>query len=438
MPAHLLLASAELVVLDRLARLARDAGHSHAEARTPERLLELVRRERPDLCLIAASFPELARTLELLEQDDASDAPHVLVLGTPPSAALRPWTRLELVPDPLGEEALGRHLAAVLGRARRLRDEERQRRAAERWAARALVGSDPSSRRLAELCQRVAGAGSSTVLVLGERGSGRRRVARAIHAASVHAAGPYLELDLARLGTPGAACAALFGTQAEEPWQRGLLSAAEGGSLVVGPVESAALEVQEALARLLAEGTYRRVGAESELPLRARLIFWGGAGLEERVGRGELREDLFYRLNVLSLQVPSLAERAGALPALAAALLEELAEERAEGCPRLSREALAELEARSWPGHLAELRALLERASRTSRGVLRPAHFAERAADTGDAGVLQPSPRSLREVEATWIRRVLQEERGNRSRAARALGIHRATLYQKLRQYGIE
>jgi DNA-binding NtrC family response regulator len=288
-----------------------------------------------------------------------------------------------------------------------------------------LAGTSAARDRLDALLVRVASTPRTTVLVRGERGAGLRAAARLVHARSSRAGGPCIELRAAQSLAPGFV-EAVFGPA-------GRLRAAAGGTLVLTEVHALAPDAQAALYAELADPT-----------VDARIVATTTADLDEAVARGRLREDLFYRINVLALEVPPLrARREDVLP-LARALLARLAEETGTPCPGITADAALALRDHGWPGNLHELRGVLAAAAaRAGGGALSRADLAlpgaagepaPRPDPGGLAGAADPfgGERRLRAIEERLIRLVLAETGGNKSRAARRLGLNRQTLYNKL------
>ena len=271
----------------------------------------------------------------------------------------------------------------------------------------------------------------SPVLLLGEAGSGRSTLARALHRASGRA-GALVEVD------PGTVPATLFeselfgyragaftGATAD---LEGRVARAERGTLVLDQLEEIPLAAQPKLLRLLAERRYRPLGGE-ERAAAVRFVALGSESLPRRVRQGLFRADLYYRLEVLAFRVPPLRERKGEVPALAAALLADLAARLARPAPPIAPGALAWMGEHTWPGNLRELRNVLERAL-----VL------------GDGGPLDPQPpaafagarpRALAEVEREEIVKALAHTRGHQGKAAALLGISRKALWEKRKRFGI-
>jgi DNA-binding NtrC family response regulator len=278
------------------------------------------------------------------------------------------------------------------------------------------------------------------VLLLGEPGSGRSTLARALHAASRRAAGPLVEVDVASL--PSSLFESeIFGYRAgaftgAERAVEGRVARAAGGTLVLDQIEELPLAIQGKLLRLLSERRYAPLGG-GEVEADVRFLATASEDLPLRVARGAFRQDLFYRLEVLAFRLPPLRERSADLAAIADHLLADLGERFGRPDLTLAPAALAWFADYSWPGNLRELRNLLERTL----------VLATRASGTpGGHAPLDPSPprealesrpRPLVEIEQEAIRRALAYTRGNQREAAELLGISRKALWEKRKRYGI-
>jgi DNA-binding NtrC family response regulator len=329
-----------------------------------------------------------------------------------------------------------------------------------------------------------AAASEAPVLILGEAGSGRSSLARALHDASRRAAGPLVELD------PGALPSALFESElfghragaftGAAAASEGRVARAAGGSLVLDHVEELPLASQPKLLRVLSERRYAPLGG-TETEALARFVAIGPPDLPQRVTQGAFRADLYYRLEVLAFRLPALRERRQDLPLLLEAMLADLGERFGRPGLTLAPQARTWMLAHSWPGNLRQLRNALERGVILS-GPPPPPHLPNPAnpadpADPADpanpanpanpasggaakaiispppipdAGPLDPGaanaapaggppapPRTLLEIEQDQIRAALAYCRGHQGRAAAVLGISRKALWEKRRRYGI-
>lgn len=321
----------------------------------------------------------------------------------------------------------------------------------------------PALQRLLHGCPALAGslrgveraaATHAPVLILGEPGSGRSSLARALHAASVHTAGPLVEVD------PGALPSSLFESElfgyragaftGAATASEGRVARAAGGTLVLDHVEELPLATQPKLLRLLAEQRYAPLGGE-EVAAEARIVAIGPEDLAERVARGAFRADLYYRLEVVAFRVPPLRERRQDLPALLDTMLADLGERFGRPGLALAPAARAWMLEHAWPGNLRQLRNVLERGLILG-GSASPSAAARRGASLEPGVTIDPPrqpdwpaapdvagqpPRPLVEVEREHIRATLAYTRGHQGRAAALLGISRKALWEKRRRYGI-
>lgn len=294
-----------------------------------------------------------------------------------------------------------------------------------------FLQANPSLRTALVGAQRAA-ASDATILVLGEAGSGRSTLARALHEASSRAGRPIEEVDAAAV--PASLFESeLFGHSAgsftgAESAREGRVERAGSGSLLLDRVEEIPLAVQAKLLRLLSDHRYAPIGGP-ERAADCRFLAVGAIDLPHRVARGAFREDLYFRLEVVTFEVPPLRERAADLESLLSVLLDDLGERFGRPGLELSEGARRWMEAYRWPGNLREVRNVLERAVILTSGA--------RLDPAPPAGAESTRPRRLAEVEAEEIRRALAFTRGHQGRAAGLLGISRKALWQKRKRLGI-
>ncbi|MDZ4774718.1 MAG: sigma 54-interacting transcriptional regulator [Planctomycetota bacterium] len=296
--------------------------------------------------------------------------------------------------------------------------------------------------------ERASAAPRTTVLIAGESGVGKELVARAIHSRSARAQRPFVAVNCASLGE-GLLEAELFGyaagafTGALPGGRDGLFAAAEGGTILLDEIGELDLTLQARLLRVLQERTFRPVGSDVEQPMDVRILAATNRDLSRMVAEGRFREDLYYRLNVLSIRVPSLRDRREDVAPLALRFATDLTAEMCLKTGGFADGTLDRLARHAWPGNVRELRNVIERALVHSAGApiaiehLGLEESVETISQSSGMLVLDVADRSLKNVERALIERVLVEVSGNRSAAARALGVNRATLYNKLRTYDL-
>jgi len=308
----------------------------------------------------------------------------------------------------------------------------RHRSASERRAGYGeIVGSSEEMQEVYRKLDLIAPT-EMPVLILGETGTGKELAARLVHARGPRAGREFVATNCAGIAESlleselfGHERGAFTGADRARP---GLFELAHGGTLFLDEIGDMSLRMQADLLRVLQSGEVRRVGGRQAFHVDVRVIAATHRDLEELQRRGEFRSDLYYRLNVLVLQLPALRERAEDIPLLVAELLARIAADGPR--PRLSERALARLAAYSWPGNVRELQNVLRRLSVLGLEVIDERHLPHeivRAARPPEAG-------SLRRAEADAVRRALASARGNKAEAARILGVDRKTLYAKLRR----
>jgi DNA-binding NtrC family response regulator len=300
-----------------------------------------------------------------------------------------------------------------------------------------LVGQSPQMVEIYKLIARVANF-DTTVLIQGETGTGKELVARAIHRASARAERPFVVVDCAALPEAlfeselygherGAFTGALTA-------RRGLLETSTGGTCFLDEIGELAPSLQSKLLRTLQDHVIRRVGGNETIPVNVRIIAATNRDLRKSTAAGAFREDLYYRLNVVTITMPSLRERAMDIPLLARHFLEKFAQTTGRPVKHLAPEALAVLTAYHWPGNVRELEHLIERASALSASeTLLPDDFPPHLRQASDrAPRLPAADMTLDDVKRWYVHKVLEQAGGNKVRAAELLGIDRRTLYRIL------
>ena len=309
-----------------------------------------------------------------------------------------------------------------------------------------IIGSSPVMVRLMTTVAQVA-ASEATVMVTGESGTGKELVAAAIHHNSPRKAGPFVKVNCAAI-TETLLESELFGHEkgaytGAERRKEGRFVQADGGTLFLDEVGEMPVSMQVKLLRVLQERELTRVGGEQVISVDVRMVVATNRDLAQMVKAGAFREDLYYRLNVVELKTPSLRERREDIPLLAAHFLKHFAEKNRKTVKRFTPRAMDLLIRYSWPGNVRELMNTIERAV-----VLAPADcldeddFSVLAPDgqaggraVGDAGIPPDVP--LEQIEREAIVSTLTSAKGNKSEAARRLGITRKTLREKLKRYGL-
>jgi len=304
-----------------------------------------------------------------------------------------------------------------------------------------MIGNAPPMRRLHSIVRRV-GNSRATVLIEGESGTGKELVARAIHQLSQCRSGPFVAVNCAAL-SPGLLESELFGhvkgafTGAHRD-RRGRFELADGGTLLLDEVGEMDLTLQAKLLRALEELEIVPVGGTDPIPVDVRIVAATNRSLRERVAEGSFREDLFYRLHVVRIEVPPLRERRSDIRLLVNALSEELAALHGVVRPEMTEAVFERLAGARWPGNVRELRNFVERLMLTADGPLIGSDDLPADLESADDPVAPPlSMRPIAEVERELIRNTLRELKGNREGAARVLGISTRTLYRRIKELGL-
>ncbi len=311
-----------------------------------------------------------------------------------------------------------------------------------------LVFRSARMARVVELARRVASS-DANVLLAGESGTGKGILARFIHDQSPRRGAPFVTIACANIPA-GLLESELFGhekgafTGATER-RVGRFEQADGGTILIDGVSELAPGLQGKLLRVLQEKAFERLAGTRTLRVDVRVLASTQAPLEEVVARGEFRADLFYRLNVVCIEIPPLRDRMEDLPVLVEHILRGIAQQRGGAPRRLAQAALHRLLRHDWPGNVRELRNVVEGAAIVAEDGDIPARALRlgRPAGSGGgpgAGLLADAGDrrlTLAELEERYIREVLRLAGGNRSQAARILGINRKTLLEKRKRYGI-
>jgi DNA-binding NtrC family response regulator len=317
--------------------------------------------------------------------------------------------------------------------------------AAERYD---MIGDSPPMVELYEQIRRTAPT-QARVLILGENGSGKELIAHALHAHSPRAAGPFVRVNCAAIPRDlfeselfGHEKGAFTGATAR---RRGKFVRADGGTLFLDEVGEISLGLQAKLLRALESGEIEPVGSEREVRVDVRVLAATNCDLEEAVAAGEFRQDLYYRLQVVTLTAPPLRDRLGDVPALANRFLQQVLVENKLPARRLSDNALQRLATHTYPGNVRELRNLIERLAILSAGeTIRVADVSGQLspAEMRAGGPVPALRGTLREtmsaLERDLLLQTLERHGWKMSEAARELGLERSHLYKKLKAHEIE
>ncbi len=305
----------------------------------------------------------------------------------------------------------------------------------------AWVAADPASLRVLEIAGKIADT-ATTLLITGESGTGKDQLARWIHEHGPRRDAPFLKIDCASLPAElveselfGHERGAFTGAVARKP---GRFELAQGGTVVLDEVAALAPGMQAKLLRVLEERTFERLGGAESLRMDARLMALTNTDLTKAVSTGRFREDLFFRLNVLCINVPPLRERKGDIMPLASHFLARLGPVHGRFGAALDREAQHLLESYSWPGNVRELKNAIEHALVFAKEPrLSVEDFSQIAKSVGGTRAATGSLKSLEDIEREAIKATLDAVRYKIGEAADILGISRKTLLEKRKKYGL-
>jgi DNA-binding NtrC family response regulator len=434
----------------------RRSGYRLLQADSAENALEILAKERPDLVVTDVQMGGMSG-IELVREISARH-PEVLVVVVTAFTnsevtieAIRSGA-FDFIPKPFQVD----RLRQVVRNAVEKRDLVQETRIIEpvesaKASTNRLIGNSERMIEVFKMIGRVANT-ESTVLIIGESGTGKELVARAIHENSYRRDKPFLAINCGAL--PETLLESeLFGYEkgaftGAEKTHMGIFESVNGGTCLLDEIGEMPLAVQPKLLRVLQDGEMRRVGSTREIRVDVRILASTNRRLEAMVEQGKFREDLFYRLNVVHLELPTLAQRKEDIPALIHHFLARyMARNRRRGLA-ISQECIQALINYNWPGNVRELENVVE-----SSATLAPAPVIGldnlpariRSSEARQAFLEKEVPEAFRgqllplgEVERLYILKVLKEVRQNKSMAARVLGLDRKTLRLKLKQYGYE
>ena len=410
---------------------------------------ELLHQHEVDIVLTDLNMPEISGIDFCAElHDNRPDLPVVIMTAfgslETAIAALRAGAYdfvtkpvdLDLLSISLGRALQHRHLQEKV---RLLKDQVRRQRSDDE-----MLGESPLFQNIKQQIMRIADLDTS-VLIAGESGTGKELVARALHHQSQRSDGPFIAINCAAL-PENLLESELFGhvkgafTDAREQ-RKGLFVEATGGTLLLDEIADLPLALQPKLLRVLEDHKVRPLGGSSEIDCDVRVLAATHRDLEEAVAAGRFRSDLFYRLNVIQLELPPLRDRGNDILLLALQFIKQLSQRFNKSVVGLAQPAAACLLAYHWPGNVRELRNVIERALALTlhdqltiedfpEQVKRPNGAAPLPASLVDPGTILP----LAEMESRYIHQVVEQLEGNQTLAARLLGVDRKTLYRKLKE----
>jgi DNA-binding NtrC family response regulator len=468
MPATVLIVDDQPTIRKSLRHLLERKGYRACEADSGTSAIQSAQAEEPEVILLDLKLPD-GDGLEILErlQGVCPEAAVILLTGhgsvEAAVAAIKKGAEDFLEKDPSSLEVTELRVERALEMLKLRRENRYYRYQAHGRSPGQIPGNSPAIREIQAMVELLAKAPQTTVLIQGESGSGKELVARAIHYRSPRGDKPFLEINCAGL-SEHLLESELFGHERgaftdAKALKRGLLEIADGGTLFLDEIGDMPIAIQPKFLRVLESRTFRRVGGTRDISVDVRVITASNKDLSRLVEKQSFREDLYYRLKVMPLTVPPLRERGNDILVLADLFVQEfngMLKKRIRG---FSPEAQQVLLAYAWPGNVRELRNVTERGMILCQGetipfACLPAELQQLAGaapapsplppPAPSAETLPPAPEgerslgplgTLEEMERRYIREVLASVAGNRSQAARILGISRSTLQDKIRRY---
>jgi two-component system response regulator HydG len=446
-PLHLLGVGDDDLAFRELARYAEAEGAVFDRVRdSPAAIRALGQRRTNALLVVLDQEPEqqLSWWVEVLHR--TTDRPRLVTLVSSPSIGFALYASqagvFEVLPVPVGRE----RFVDLLRRLRAAEDETVLALPDVRPVAIGpyqMVSESPAMLAVFRTIAQVAPT-TATVLVVGESGTGKELVARAIHQRGPRAAAPFVAVNCAAI-PENLLESELFGHEKGSftgaiARKIGRFERANGGTLFLDEIGDMSLALQSKILRAIQEREVERVGSSEAIPVDVRLIAATNRDVPALITSGRFREDLYYRLAVVTIKLPRLVERGDDLLLLTTAFLREFGQRYGKTFTGISDRALVWLRRHEWLGNVRELRNVVERAALVAESdVLRSEHLPEewRVGSEPEREPATPTLASLQAVEAQHIARVLAHTHGQISQAARILGVHRNTLARKIREYGL-
>jgi two-component system NtrC family response regulator len=451
--AHILIVDDEKNYRIILSKLLCESGHRVSVVENPFAALDLLHKEEVALILSDLRMPHMdGMVFQQQVREEFGEIPFVFMTAfATVETALQAMKAgaFDYLIKPFQNDEILVVVDKALEYARLKKENYLLRRQVDAAAGREIIGQSTAIRQLLEDISRVAPAPTS-VLITGESGTGKELVARALHRSNPHKKGALVAINCAAFAD-NLLESELFGhergafTGATER-KRGLLEMADGGTLFLDEIGEMPLSLQPKLLRLLQEKRFRRVGGTAEIECDVRVVTATNRDLESMISDGRFRDDLFYRLNVVTLHTPPLRERWEDIALLALFFLQRFARELGRPVHGFAADTIVLLQNYMWPGNVRELQNVIERGVLFCRGeLLLPEHLPSSLSGsaTGLANTAsfafelggRPLPELLEAAEAELVRKAMIQAQGVQAHAAKLLGISRSNLQYKLRKY---
>ena len=449
---NILVIDDEEAILDSLRLNLTQSGYSCTTARSGQEGIALFENGEFDLVLCDLQLPDMSGTDVTRRLREMRESIEVIIISGYGSVAnavdATKAGAFHFVEKPFEFDALQVLIERALERKTLIEESDQLRRTLQqRTTYSAIVGRSKQMQNIFEMIEAVAKS-DANILIVGESGTGKELIANAIHYNSHRAKGPFVKVNCAALPKElieselfGHTKGAFTGAARDK---EGLIARANGGSLLLDEIAEMPLELQPKLLRALQERVFYRLGSERPVEVDFRLVCSTNRNPPEAVRSGALREDLYYRISTITIEVPPLKERAEDVQLLADHFLNLFADKYAKPVRSFSQLAVSAMYNYHWPGNVRELESAIERAVLLSKGdAIEPTDLpftametpAMSAAHNNDFHV--PADMKLEEIEREVIFQTLKRTKGNKQAAANMLGIYRPRLYSKIRKYNL-
>ena len=440
--AKILIVDDELIMRESLAGWLERDGHAVEKAASGEEALKILKEARFDILLVDIKMEGMSG-LDVLKQVKESDPDVEIVMITAYGSIA---TAIEAMKNgafdyllkPFEPDELGILIEKIIEHQAQIRENIfLKQQYKDRTRFESMIGQSGAMQEVFDLIGDIAPV-DSTILITGETGTGKELAAKAIHTNSPRCEGPFVSVNCG--GIPEHLMESeLFGHQKgaftdAKTTKKGRLELAHGGTLFLDEIGEISMRMQIDLLRVLEDHVFYRVGGTQPIETDFRVVAATNKNLEEAIREGTFREDLYYRLNVISFRMPPLSERKEDIPLLAEHFLHRFSQETNKAVDLISREAMDEMMLYEWPGNVRELENAIERAVVVSKGrklmpedlpIFRPEYLTP------------PPDNTLLEVEKAHVHRILKENQWNVAKSAKILGIDRSTLYNKIKRYNL-
>jgi two-component system nitrogen regulation response regulator NtrX len=447
----ILIVDDDVEILNSLSGILQDEGYNTITAKTGEDALKLIQENGVELVLLDVKLPDIdgVEVLRKIKETE-SDISVIMISGNATISIAVESTKLgasDFIEKPFSPiEKIDRMLLTIKQAIERqqLEQENRTFRSKEQRKY-AMVGESEATQRLYDQIDKAAPS-KGRVLITGENGTGKELVARAIHQMSNRSSGKFIEVNCAAIPQEliesellGHEKGSFTGAGAR---QIGKFEQAIGGTLFLDEIGDMSLTAQSKVLRAIEEGEIQRIGGTRTLKLDVRLISATNKVLEKEIEKGNFRQDLFYRLNVIPITVPPLRERKDDIPILVQHFVEQFCDENGKPVKKISLDALTALKNYEWPGNIRELRNIVERLIiMVDNDTINASHILSAMRIDHTQASSPADSKSLKDMMDEYEKKIiiseLEANEGNVSQTAKKLNIDRANLYRKLRAYDI-